>query len=449
MLEIQRAKEIKGTVVLPVNPDFFLLTLLIALASNRKTQITPVKDTPLIILFKESLSNQLDIKQEGDTCIVSPKPGGGSSFILLPYEVLPYRDFIVFLLLGLRKTVAFKNLSPKRLEAWQNQAALLGFTIESKLFDDATGISLSSDGSLTVPDEIIDPNTIHSCIGLAFGFREKLSFLSDHQFQSPLRHILPAFGYEVTIKSNYEKKDPLIRRLRFIAPKAVKKTETKLSFTISTDFSNVNTDGISIDLPGDDILGAILFTAKSLVQRGQLILANVPLEPWSCATLNYIRKMRCNEGIQEERQTSFGSTGTACLQSFKLVGHKMECTPLYQYYRQLPAIVTIATFAKGQSVFRGLEEIRHETPDEIEQMLTCVLRMGGRHGEMPDGIVIDGAKQHDGFDLKETISAAANGACAVAGLKCNGKTYIEDLKIVQRWPSFQKILDSICIYKTG
>ena len=29
------------------------------------------------------------------------------------------------------------------------------------------------------------------------------------------------------------------------------------------------------------------------------------------------------------------------------------------------------------------------------------------------------------------------------------QTFFEDLKIAQRWPSFQKILDSICIYKTG
>lgn len=449
MLEIQRVKEIKGKVELPPNPDFFLLALLIALASKKVTKITPVNDTPLITLFKESLFSQLDIEQENNTCIVSPKTNAIPSYILLPYNELPFLDFIVFLLLGLRKTVAFKNLSLKRLEAWQHKANVFGFTIESKQFDDARGIFLSSEGSFKTPDEIIDQNSIHSCIGLALGFKEKLCFLSTHQFQSPLRHILPAFGYEVNIKSSYKKKDPLTRRLRFISPKLIDKTDSKLSFTVSIDFSYVNPDEITIDLPGDDVLGAVLFAAKSLIQRGQLILSNVPLEPWGCATLNYIRKMGCNEGVQEERQTSFGTTGMACLQHFKLVGHKMECIPLYQYQRQLPAMAAIATFSKGQSVFRGLEELHNEIPDAIEQILTSVRIMGGRHGEMPDGIVIDGAKQYDGFDMKKAVSAALNGACAVAGLKCNGKTVIEDLKILQRWPSFKKILDSICIYKTA
>lgn len=449
MLEIQRAKEIKGFVTLPTNPDFFLLTLLIALASNRKTRIAPVNDTPLILRFKELLAGQLDITQRGETCTIFPKSDGISSFIQLPYEELPYRDFIVFLLLGLQKTITFKNLSPKRLEVWQNQAGIFNLAIESRQCDNGTGIFLSSEEGFNLPDGMIDPNDIHPCIGLAIGLRKKISFLSDVQFHSPLRHILPAFGYGITISSNFEKKDPLIRRLHFIAPNAVNKNELKLTFSISIDFLNVNNDEVIIDLPGDDILGAILFTAKSLVQRGQLILSNVPLEPWSCATLNYIRKMGCNTGTQEERQSSFGSTGTACLQGFRLVGHKRECTPLYQYYRQLPAMVTIAIFANGQSVFRGLKELHNETPDEIEQMLAIVLSMGGRHGEMPDGMVIEGAKQHDGFDMRESISATANGACAVAGLKCNGKSFIEETKIKQRWPSFQKILDNICNFKTG
>ena len=449
MLEIQRAKEIRGKVELPPNPDFFFLSLIIALASNKVTTITPVNDTPLITLFKNTLSSHLEIKHENNTCIVSPKVNAGSSYILLPYQELPFRDFIVFLLLGLKKTVAFKNLSKKRLETWQHKAHLFGLTIESKQFDEATGISISTGGIFKAPAEITDLNNIHACIGLAVGFKEELCLFSNQQFQSPLRNILPAFGYEVIIKSNYEKKDPLARRLRFIAPKLAKKTDSKLSFTITINSSNVNSGETTIVLPGDDVLGAILFAAKSLVQRGQLILSNVPLEPWSCSTLNYIRKMGCNEGVQVEQQTSFGSTGMAYLQHFKLAGHKMECKPLYQYQGQLPAMITIATFAMGQSVFRELQDLRNEVPDAIDQILNCVRIMGGRHGEMPDGIIIDGAKQHDGFDLRETISTSVNGACAVAGLKCNGKTFIEDLKILQRWPSFKKILDSICIYKTA
>ncbi len=291
---------------------------------------------------------------------------------------------------------------------------------------------------------------MHQCLGLAFGLKKQLVFTIDHQFQSPLRHLLPVFGYELQIKSNYEKKEksPLEKRMRFFAPKLLKKTDSKLSFTTSIDFRATGTENVSVTLPGDDILAAILLTAKSLIQKGQLVLGNVPLEPWSCAALNYIRKMGCPIGIQEDRQTSFGSTGIVSLQKFNRIGHKMECTPLFHYRRQLPAMVVIATFAKGQSLFRALDDLRNDTPDPIEQLLTCIHLLGGRHGEMPDGIVVDGAKQYDGFDLEDSYSAALSGALVAAGLKCTGTTSINDTAIVKRWPDFKNIINTMCTFRT-
>jgi 5-enolpyruvylshikimate-3-phosphate synthase len=110
-------------------------------------------------------------------------------------------------------------------------------------------------------------------------------------------------------------------------------------------------------------------------------------------------------------------------------------------------MVVICCFARGQSVFRGLEQLRYNDPDGIELILECVRALGGRHGEMPDGIVIDGLKQFDGFDLELELPASLSGACAVAGLKCMGKTTIADTALLERWPEFPSILEGICEYR--
>ncbi len=446
MLEIQRSKEIAGTITLPPNPDFLLLSLFIALTVNRHTRITPVDDTPLITQYKNLLSEHLAISQTEAYCEVNPLSEKGPSFILLPSGEIPYRDFIVFLLLGLKKTVGFNKLSPNRFSLWQQKASQFGCELEKDQREDAVAISLTPNSIFEVPGDILDPNSVHPCIGLSLGMKKHLTFSINHQFQSPLRHILSAFGYEPVIKSTYEKKssNPLQKRMRFMVPKSKSKSDSKLSFTISIDFTDPPSEINAITLPGDDILASLLIAAKSLVQKGQFFLGNVPLEPWNSATLNYIRKMGCNPGIQEEQQTSFGSTGIISLQKFKLIGHKMDCRPLYHYQRQLPAMVVLATFAQGQSIFRSLEELRNDIPDTIEQMLACIRLLGGRHGEMPDGIVVDGAKLNDGFDLTESFTAGINGACAISALKCNGTSTIDDRAISERWPSFKKILDSVC-----
>jgi 5-enolpyruvylshikimate-3-phosphate synthase len=66
---------------------------------------------------------------------------------------------------------------------------------------------------------------------------------------------------------------------------------------------------------------------------------------------------------------------------------------------------------------------------------------------MPDGIVIEGSKQFDGFDLVDPLTASIAAAFAVAALKCRGKSSIADDGIVKRWPDFQETLFSLCEFK--
>lgn len=450
MLEIKKAKSISGKIDLPPNPDLFLLSLVIAMATNKKTTITPVNNTPLIAQYIDLFSSQTDIKIEGVICHIEPKTEAASAYLPLDYTILPYRNLIVFLLLGLGKTVSFRNLPSKRLKQWQHIASLFGCIIETKDFDDACGIFLSKESAFVTSAESIDINHIHHCFGLALGLKNKLTITLENQFQTPLRFILPAFGYDLSIKSNIDtkSKDPLARRIQLMTAKSRKKSESKLSFTITADLSESKMDEYNIDLPGDDLLGALLIAAKCIVQNGLLVIGNVPVETWAGATLNYIRKMSCSPGIQENKKTSFGGVGLITIQKFKLVGRKIDCKPLYHFDRQLPAMVILSNYAHGQSVYRNLDDYRMEKPDTIEQLLSCVRLLGGRHGEMPDGMVIDGAKQYDGFDLKDDLNAMLNGACAIAGLKCNGTSSVNDSAIKKRWPEFEKIFENICTYRT-
>jgi hypothetical protein len=447
MLEITPVKSIAGTVELPPNPDFFLITLLVTLATGRVVRIDAVPETPLILLYREIFSRHLSIERTVTGYALAPAQNEVSSYILLPYKKLPYSELITFTLLALGKTVAFKDLPLKRLEIWKQKAALCNGTIAIRQFDDATGISFTSTSELVLPSEekSIDTDDLQILLGIALGSGKRIGFMIDQHFQTPMRHLLPHFGYRITVKNTIEQKklDPLLRRIRLMTSKVKKTSDQRVSFSVTIERDKTGSDPITITLPGDDILGALLLAAKSILQKGQLIISNVPLEPWCCATLAYIRKMGCVPGLQENRQTSFGAAGVVCLQKFKMVGRKIDCKPLFHYNRYLSMFVVLSTFSAGQSVFRHLEDLRNEEPDLIEEYLRIVRMLGGRHGEMPDGVVIDGAKQHDGFDCPETMPAALSGACAIAALRCSGKTTIEDARIIERWPDFKKLVDQI------
>ncbi|MFW5775226.1 MAG: hypothetical protein ACOCW2_02955, partial [Chitinivibrionales bacterium] len=380
-----------GKVELPPNPDYYFLALVLALTADRPVKIGPVADAPIFDRWDECFAVGLRIEKAGDDRIVTPQQQDGASYIKLPYRALPFPELSIFLLLGMGKTLGFDSLPQARIDSWQKFAAKIGCAIETSQMDETICLTLAAFDTFKLRSQTVDPNDTHAFLGLAIGAKKPLSFVIEHIFSSPLRHIADSFGYDLSVKSNapVKENDPLARRIRMMQQK--KKMESKQSFTVAVNVSGLpeKIEQIEITLPGDDLLGATLLVAKSLVQKGGLVIANMPLETWNCATLSYIRKMGCKYGIQEGGQTSFGRVGMVQLQRFKLIGRKTECTPLFHYRPYLPAMVVLSTFAAGQSVFRALEELRYDEPDPIEQMLACVRLIGGRHGEMPDGMVID------------------------------------------------------------
>jgi len=122
--------------------------------------------------------------------------------------------------------------------------------------------------------------------------------------------------------------------------------------------------------------------------------------------------------------------------------------PLYQHEMQLPAMAVMTLFAEGESVFRGLSGLRSDPPDAVARVLAFLNALNAHAGELlPDGFVLRGAAQYDGFDVAEALPAHVAGAWAAAALKCMGASSIDDSLIVERWPEFFTMLDRLCEYR--
>jgi 3-phosphoshikimate 1-carboxyvinyltransferase len=205
---------------------------------------------------------------------------------------------------------------------------------------------------------------------------------------------------------------------------------------------------LNITIPGDEILAAALLCLKCISPKGDLTISNAPLESWATQTLSFIKKMGCHVNVKEEGKTSFGVRGSLAVKKSACNGRKVRCLPHYQYFGQLPAMAVASAFAEGKSVFRELQPLRLCEPDGLDQLEQCLRPLGARHGEMPDGIVVEGAKEFDGFDILEPLPAHIAAAFCMAGLKCRGKTSIADDFIFARWPDFEKMLNDICEFRS-
>jgi len=367
----------------------------------------------------------------------------------VPVNQLPFRNLIVFTALGMGKVVSFKEISQKRLETWCKNSKKFNIILEIVQHGDNYGLSVKEYPESFSDLTFIEEADLSMLLGFLMGIRRSASFQIDYPFSNPLRNLASLLGFTITVKSAVSKdSDPIARRLKFLQPKKRHSTTSGQQYTVNIDFSQyTSADHIEISLPGDELLGSIMIAAKCLLPKGSFVINNMPLETWASPLPGFIRKMGCKLSLQETNRTSFGSTGMLSIQKSELYGRKIECNPAADYQPHLPAMVILAAFAEGQSVFRDLEDLRNDDPDGIDQIEKCIRTLGARHGEMPDGIVMEGGRDFDGFDLNESLPAAISGSFATAALKCIGETNINDELLCRRWPDFRNILEQICEFR--
>ncbi len=410
MLTITTAKEIKGKISIAPSQDLFFLGTAMALAFGRATHISPVAASPRVSRWIGAFQSRASITADASSYTIEPSSEDNAASIFLFYDDLPYRDLTVFLLLGRFGSIVFDSLPPRRLLRWQALARRCGCSLRLEPAGAGSRLILDEKEHFRPPADVLDADDVHPFFGMAMGLRRPFTGTLDQPFSSPLRHALPCFGFECDVKALSPKKDedPLMRRMRFLT--TGKKSEGPTQFTVSADFSKDPVAQPKLTLPGDEVLAALFVLAKCLVPRGSLMVENVGLETWNTQMLQLLKTMGGTIGTQETHRGSFGSVGNVVVEKIDLFGRKVDCRPLYQFTSQLSSMVVMSAFAQGQSIFRSLDDLRDDEPDGIERLNSCIQTLGARFGEMPDGIVVEGAKQFDGFDVTASLPAPIAGA---------------------------------------
>ncbi|MDR3011822.1 MAG: hypothetical protein LBU70_01255 [Chitinispirillales bacterium] len=455
MISLRPAKSVQGEVKLPISPDLLFMAALGACAAKRNAVISDVDESDVISDIIRALHGHASVELNDSTMQISPlsSAGGDDPAILLtlPESLLPYRMIYLFMGLGMGKTVTVKSISSKQTEDIIAQAKRVGITLETvELGQSAmTGLRATNFDSGVAEGCYPTEDNCTALLAFLFGKGEKLAFtIADYHLSTPLRQLANIFGFTVNAKLTATD-DPLAKRMRFLKGKQREQQTQSIIYTIEADFCRRedSSGALNITIPGDEILAAALIALKRLIPKGNLEISNVPLETWASQTIAFVKKMGGKPDIRNSGKTSFGLCGIVSVPKSEYFGRKTRCVPLYQYIGQLPCMAIIAAFAEGKSVFRELEALRLSEPDGLDQLEKCLRPLGVRHGEMPDGIVVEGAKEFDGFDILEPLPAHIAVAFYVAGLRCMGKTSIADDYIFARWPSLEKMINEICEFR--
>lgn len=203
----------------------------------------------------------------------------------------------------------------------------------------------------------------------------------------------------------------------------------------------------NIYVPGDISSAGFFMVLASILADSEIIIKNISLNPSRSGIIMVLKNMGAN--IRElSRSHSVEPMGDLLIKSSQLKGItvKKEWVPLL--IDEVPILMVAGCFARGKTVFEGVQELRVKETDRVNSMSKNLTKMGARirvsGSSGSEKIVIDGVKQLKGARVKSFGDHRTAMSMVVAGMAAAGKTCIDDIACVNKsFPNFLGLVASL------
>lgn len=149
----------------------------------------------------------------------------------------------------------------------------------------------------------------------------------------------------------------------------------------------------TVEVPGDISSAAFLLVAASITPGSDLLLHNVGMNPTRTGVVDILRLMGADITVHNERIQGGEPVADlqVCYSGLKGIHVPEELVPLA--IDEFPALFVAASFADGETVVTGAEELRVKESDRIQVMADGLQAMGVDAEATPDGMVVQGLSQ--------------------------------------------------------
>ncbi len=149
----------------------------------------------------------------------------------------------------------------------------------------------------------------------------------------------------------------------------------------------------TVRVPGDPSSAAFPIAAALLVPGSDVTINGVGLNPLRAALLDTLRDMGAQITEQNRHQDQGEPIADLCVRHGQLHGIEVPPERAPAMIDEYPILATLAAFAKGPTVMRGIGELRVKESDRIAAMAKGLSALGVVVEELEDGLIVQG---HDG-----------------------------------------------------
>ena len=200
--------------------------------------------------------------------------------------------------------------------------------------------------------------------------------------------------------------------------------------------------GCDITVPTDISSAAFFMLGAAISSGSEILLPQVGFNETRNGVIEILQLMDADIEVREENVSSGEPVADILVRTSSLSGVNIPLELIPAAIDEFPAIFIAAACAKGVTVLRGAEELRHKESDRISVMADGLRNLGIAVETYPDGISITGGNMTGGLIDAHGDHRVAM-AFAMAALKASGTVVIKNAEgISTSFPTFFEVARS-------
>ena len=201
----------------------------------------------------------------------------------------------------------------------------------------------------------------------------------------------------------------------------------------------------TIDVPGDPSSAAFLIVAALIVPGSDIVVENVGLNPSRAGLIEILQAMGGDITLLDERIVGGEPVADVAVRHSALNGIEVPPEIAPSMIDEFPILFIAAACAQGQTVTRGLEELRVKESDRISVMADGLAAIGVTATETPDGLIIHGSGGDPlpgGGAIASKLDHRIAMSFFIAGLVVKAPVTIDDVSpIATSFPDFFRLVE--------
>ena len=203
-----------------------------------------------------------------------------------------------------------------------------------------------------------------------------------------------------------------------------------------------NLTGCAVEVPRDPSSAAFAIVAALIVPGSEITLPGILLNPRRTGLIETLLEMGADIGMENKRTSGGEEIGDLVVRHSRLKGVTVPAARAPSMIDEYPVLAVAASFAEGNTVMLGLEELRVKESDRLEAILAGLAANRVQASENKDNLTVAGMGRVPGGGLVAThLDHRIAMAFLTMGLASEQPVTVDDVgMIATSFPEYQNLM---------